>query len=138
MSDEVKIKERPMHNEEIDPKAKNGMIFFLLNIALMIAALGGFILGVNQEDTVLGVVLIIVGISYFFLIGPVFFAGLKVLKPNEALVLTLFGKYYGTLRGEGFFFVNPFVTAVRPGTASLSNLASSNVADEQQGNYGKK
>ena len=43
-----------------------------------------------------------------------FFAGLKILKPNEALVLTLFGKYYGTLKGEGFFFVNPFVIAFHP------------------------
>ena len=37
-----------------------------------------------------------------------------MLKPNEALVLTLFGKYVGTLKGDGFFFVNPFVTAFNP------------------------
>ena len=40
--------------------------------------------------------------------------GLKVLKPQEALVLTLFGKYIGTLKGEGFYYVNPFCTAVNP------------------------
>jgi regulator of protease activity HflC (stomatin/prohibitin superfamily) len=48
------------------------------------------------------------------------FAGLKILKPNEALVLTLFGKYYGTLKGAGFFFVNPFVTAINPGAPTTS------------------
>ncbi len=42
------------------------------------------------------------------------FGGLKVLKPQEALVLTLFGKYKGTLKGEGFYFVNPFCSAVNP------------------------
>lgn len=42
------------------------------------------------------------------------FAGLKVLNPNEALVLTLFGKYYGTISKPGFHFVNPLVTAVNP------------------------
>jgi regulator of protease activity HflC (stomatin/prohibitin superfamily) len=36
------------------------------------------------------------------------------LKPQEALVLTLFGKYIGTLKGEGFYWVNPFCSAVNP------------------------
>jgi regulator of protease activity HflC (stomatin/prohibitin superfamily) len=44
----------------------------------------------------------------------ILFCGLKVLRPNEAYVLTLFGGYYGTLRGPGFFFVNPFVRAAAP------------------------
>ena len=34
--------------------------------------------------------------------------GLRILKPNEAYVLTFFGKYYGSLKKEGFYFVNPF------------------------------
>jgi regulator of protease activity HflC (stomatin/prohibitin superfamily) len=33
-------------------------------------------------------------------------------------VLTLFGRYYGTLKGAGFFFVNPFVTATNPAAKS--------------------
>ena len=40
--------------------------------------------------------------------------GLKLLKPQESLVLTLFGKYIGTIKGEGFYYVNPFVSAVNP------------------------
>ena len=47
-------------------------------------------------------------------LGWIFLCGLKVLKPQEALVLTLFGKYIGTLKGEGFYYVNPFCTAVNP------------------------
>ncbi|MBR0173163.1 MAG: hypothetical protein IJQ21_10280 [Lachnospiraceae bacterium] len=31
----------------------------------------------------------------------ILFGGLKVLRPQEGLVLTLFGNYYGTLKGEG-------------------------------------
>ena len=42
------------------------------------------------------------------------FAGFRTLKPQEALVLTLFGKYYGTLKGEGFYYVNPFCSAFNP------------------------
>ncbi|MDR3364586.1 MAG: SPFH domain-containing protein [Clostridiales Family XIII bacterium] len=40
--------------------------------------------------------------------------GLRILKPNEAFVLTIFGKYYGSLKGAGFYFVNPFAVATGP------------------------
>ncbi|MCL2110757.1 MAG: SPFH domain-containing protein [Clostridiales bacterium] len=39
--------------------------------------------------------------------------GLRILKPNEAYVLTFFGKYYGSLKKEGFFFVNPFAVPTK-------------------------
>ncbi|GHV40737.1 membrane protein [Clostridia bacterium] len=48
---------------------------------------------------------------YSCVAAPVMFSGLRVVRPNEALVLTFFGKYYGTLKTDGFFFVNPFATA---------------------------
>ena len=54
-------------------------------------------------------------------LGWILLLGLKVLKPQEALVLTLFGKYIGTLRGEGFYFVNPFCTAVNPAAKTKLN-----------------
>ena len=47
--------------------------------------------------------------------------GLKILKPQEALVLTLFGKYAGTLKGEGFYYVNPFCSAVNPAAKTKLN-----------------
>ncbi len=53
----------------------------------------------------------------------ILFLGLKVIKPQEALVLTLFGKYVGTLKQEGFYFVNPFCSAVNP--ASKTKLGQS-------------
>jgi regulator of protease activity HflC (stomatin/prohibitin superfamily) len=46
---------------------------------------------------------------------------LKVLKPQEALTLTLFGKYVGTLKGEGFYSVNPFCIAVNPAAQTKLN-----------------
>ena len=48
-------------------------------------------------------------------------AGLKVLRPQEALVLTLFGKYIGTLKGEGFYAVNPFCIAINPAAKTKLN-----------------
>lgn len=101
--------------EEKVLKAKNGMamliltsLAYLLSIAVVI--MGGVLL---DNEIGLGVVLLIVGILWLC-IGWIPFMGLRVLKPQEALVLTLFGKYIGTLKGEGFYYVNPFVSAVNP------------------------
>lgn len=131
MSD-IKLNERNMQYEEIIAKSKNGMAVLFMNIVLMLASIACFIWGITIADSgervALGVVLIVSGALYSFLIGPILFAGLKVLKPNEALVLTLLGKYYGTLKGEGFFFVNPFVTATNP--AAASSVSTGTIVDE--------
>ena len=50
----------------------------------------------------------VVGLLWSIL-GIILFCGLKLIQPQEALVLTLFGKYIGTLKEAGFFYVNCFV-----------------------------
>ncbi|MDF2819569.1 MAG: hypothetical protein K0R15_10 [Clostridiales bacterium] len=123
MSKLVQQNEKLRNIEEIDPKALGGMGMLFLNIILIIASIAIFVGGLILLETsvFLGVTLAIVGSIYAFIVGPILFGGLKILKPNEALVLTLFGKYYGTLKGEGFFFVNPFVSAINPAAASTSS-----------------
>ena len=102
--------------EEHQAPSMNGMAVLLANIVLILVAVALFILSITPVGygwtSALRITFMVVGITYSCIIGPVLFIGLKVLKPNEALVLTLFGRYYGTLRGEGFYYVNPFVTAV--------------------------
>lgn len=124
MPETQKDPEKSMTYEEIIPKTRSGMAALLLNLLLILAALAAFIVGAAfadaGENVALAAVLMIAGGLYSFIVGPILFGGLKVLKPNEALVLTLFGKYYGTLKGEGFFFVNPFVSAINPGTQLTS------------------
>ena len=130
--------ERQLH-EEIKAKNVSGMMMLVLNIALMLGAIVGFIYGIvlagRGAAPGLWLSLVIVCALYFFLIGPFLFFGLKVLQPNDALVLTLFGKYYGTLRGEGFFFVNPFVSAMNPASESAS---TGNTAVIEQASAGGK
>ena len=93
---------------------KNGMMVLLLTVLLYLAALGGCIWsGVLMEQGVNTVVWLVISIVWLCL-GWIPAMGLKVLGPQEALVLTLFGKYIGTLREEGFYFVNPFCSAVNP------------------------
>lgn len=122
------LKKQTLHNEEITPKAENGMVVLIANILLIIAAIALFIFSIvylnrPEKNTFMGVAFLIVGALYAFMIGPVLFGGLKILKPNEALVLTLFGKYYGTLKGEGFYFVNPFVSAVNNSTSKATTAS---------------
>lgn len=125
MTNSSKSNERQLHYEEITPKSINGMLMLILNILLMLASITGFIFGViHAAAGDANVPLIVACVLYFGIIGPILFAGLKILKPNEALVLTLFGKYHGTLKGEGFFFVNPFVTAFHPDTELAATTAT--------------
>ena len=95
--------------ETILTNKKHGMLVLLLTLALYVLAVIGTILFAVEAM----VAPMVVCIVYLFL-GWIFFLGLKVLAPQEALVLTLFGKYVGTLKGEGFYYVNPFCVAVNP------------------------
>jgi len=109
-------------NEEKSAPSFNGMTMLILDILLMIVTIVGFVLGASSGKMDVGtIVLMVICGLYAFMIGPILFAGLKVLKPNEAMVLTLFGNYYGTLRGPGFFFVNPFVASVCPSILQLTS-----------------
>lgn len=98
----------------------------LATIALYLLAVLCCILGGILIDSGIGVVLTVVGIVWLC-IGWIPILGLKVLKPQEALVLTLFGKYIGTLKNEGFYFVNPFCTSVNP--AAKTKLSQSGDVD---------
>ena len=105
--------------EKVLQKNKNGMTMLL---ALLAGILGGFALfavGISLD----GIWNILVGMLGLLiaLVACVMLAGLKVLRPQEALVLTLFGKYIGTLKGEGFYWVNPFCASVNPAAGTQLN-----------------
>ena len=94
---------------------KRGMFALVVIIALFVAAFALIIGGAISDSP-----LVLVGVILMF-VPMILIPGLKVLKPQEALVLTLFGKYVGTLKGEGFYFVNPFCTAVNPASKTKLN-----------------
>lgn len=105
------------YSNEIILKAMNGMPMLILLILLYIGSVFAIVLGgmglEEGSSPTFSLILLISGILYVAL-GWILFFGLKIVKPQEALVLTLFGKYIGTLKGEGFYYVNPFVTAFNP------------------------
>lgn len=116
--------------EKIYTKQKMGMAVLLGTIALMIAGVALIIFGginIDRYRMIPGVPMLILGIA-IEVFGWIPLCGLKVIKPQEALVLTLFGNYKGTLREPGFYFVNPFCTAVNP--AAQTKLAQSGETGE--------
>ncbi|GHT80307.1 membrane protein [Actinomycetota bacterium] len=127
MSD-IKSNDNQATHVEFAAKASGGMLVLLLISILEIATIAVFVFGItvaanydedgrmlhaNSLPLELGVTLIIVGALLAFIIVPFFYVGLKVVRPNEARVLTLFGRYMGTLRNDGFYYVNPFITTVK-------------------------
>lgn len=112
--------------EKVLTNRKNGMAVLLLFLLLYIAAIAGTVVGgiiVARKGLP---ILLIISIIWL-VVGWIPFCGLKVLKPQEALVLTLFGKYIGTLKDEGFYFVNPFCSSFNP--AAKTKLSQSGDVD---------
>lgn len=107
-------------DEKILKRKKNGMMVLLLSILIYAAAIAGTVVGGMILDNGGNPALLIVSII-FLSITWILWPGLKVLRPQEALVLTLFGKYIGTLKEPGFYFVNPFCTAVNPAAKTTLN-----------------
>src|SRR6201995_5548596 len=80
----------------------SGYAVFALFLLLFVVMIGTFI----AEQFIIGG---LVGIINFILVLP----GLVIVNPNESKVLTLFGKYVGTVKQDGFFWVNPFTRKKR-------------------------
>ena len=112
--------------EKIITGRKYGMAVLLGYLALLVAAVLVIVYGAVHGR----VFFIVLGVLYVSL-GWIALCGLRVLKPQEALVLTLFGKYIGTLKGEGFYCVNPFCSAVNP--AANTKLSQSGDVDGGKG-----
>nr|WP_207721537.1 SPFH domain-containing protein [Neobittarella massiliensis] len=102
------------------------MAVLLVTVVLYLLAVAGCVGGGMLLPGAFGVVLLVVSILWLSL-GWIPLLGLKVLRPQEALVLTLFGKYIGTLKSEGFYFVNPFCSSVNP--AAKTKLSQSGDVD---------
>ena len=102
--------------EKILTKSKNGMVMLLALLAVIIVGIIGSFWCIDRFHVVLAILLGLAAVA-----ACIMLTGLKVLRPQEALVLTLFGQYVGTLKGEGFYWVNPFCAAVNPASGTQLN-----------------
>lgn len=86
---------------EIAFRSRNGYAMALL--AALAIALGVVALARGLAPPALGLAVL--------LLGAAILPGLYMLQPNEAVILTLFGKYQGTDRSEGLHWANPLQSA---------------------------
>ncbi len=97
--------------EEIFSGVKiNGILMLILNLLFLIGIVVMFIWTVNADlSSTLTPILIITEIV-LLLLNFIFWGGFMQIEPNEARVMIFFGEYEGTVKDNGFFWVNPFYT----------------------------
>lgn len=104
----------------------NGPVALLGSIAGIIVAIVAFVFSIILlEGGTYAVGGVLLGVSIVvFIVFIMLLCGLHVIDPNEAMVFTLFGNYYGTIKKPGFYYTNPFVSAINPaGKTNVSTMA---------------
>lgn len=137
---QVKSRFTDVTEKEITPM--KGGVGVLMEFGVFLLAVAGIVFGAvlsyrteaglaPEELLPAGIVMIVAG----FLVLIVFFvmlAGFHVVNPNEALVLTYFGRYYGTILKSGFYYTHPFATAFNPAAERIISVSAG--AQGVQGN----
>jgi len=121
-----------------------GMVMLIAGIfgifaCIALCIFGGTMMGYafGPMPTIVPAAVLIIGILGLIII-PILLCGLRIVNPNEALVLTLFGKYHGTIKKAGFYFVNPFSTGFNPTAAGLLEEPTEAVLDTKKKAGAKK
>lgn len=113
--------------EKILKRKSNGFLLLLVNLLATIFSTGMIIYLATKEKYVLMILFIFISI-----LSLINYAGFKMVGPQEAIVLTLFGKYIGSIKSNGFYYVNPFVVSVNP--AAKTKLGQSADVDKESKN----
>ncbi|MCI8507593.1 MAG: SPFH domain-containing protein [Lachnospiraceae bacterium] len=87
------------------------LVGYLASLACCISC--GF--AFNAHLNAVGIFILLLGITGFIAFS-IMCGGFHIVNPKEAVVLTLFGNYYGTIKTPGFFYTNPFAGAIAPTT----------------------
>ena len=94
----------------------NGMAVLVLNSAALIAFIGlivYFSINFDNFDRFVSISIITI-LSILTIISGIIFNGISIVRTQEAKILMLFGKYHGTIKKDGIFFVNPLSTYFSP------------------------
>ncbi|PKL94657.1 MAG: hypothetical protein CVV18_08245 [Gammaproteobacteria bacterium HGW-Gammaproteobacteria-8] len=89
--------------QEVEVRSWPGIPVLIVNLVVLVATVIWFVLGVRDTSAAM-----IFGSLAVFLVAVLMLIGYYMVEPNQAAVLTLFGKYVGTVREQGLRFNNPF------------------------------
>ncbi|MCD8094853.1 MAG: SPFH domain-containing protein [Ruminococcus sp.] len=131
-----------MENKIIEVNNKkpiNGMGVMFLNIFAELLGVALIIFSAIEMDDEFGIYGILIGIGCVIVLATLFiYPGLRIVHPNCALVLTLFGDYYRTIDKAGFYFVNPFSAAINPEFNAIVEQRVSDIKAENTANVSTK
>ena len=83
----------------------NGFLMLFLNLLLTFGSLAIICYGIAVS-----IPWIVVGIL-LMIVSTILWCGFLLLEPNEARVITFFGKYRGTFTKTGYYWINPFCSS---------------------------
>lgn len=121
-----------VEEKELNPMSGGLMLF--INILMYIVSIASLVLGIVSSEKYDNDVLcgVLVAAFVILLTGAIIVScGFKIINPNEELVLTFFGKYYGTIKKDGFYFVNPFTSGYNPTASAPLEVAFSSGTEVQ-------
>ena len=109
--------------------ALNGILMLVVLLLLMTASIAAAIYsGVTENEVLIAPCIIL------FIATLICFGGIVKLEPNEVAAMVFFGKYRGTLRTNGYFWVNPFM-AKKKMTLRARNLDGKPIkVNDKEGN----
>lgn len=136
MKKNVQIVEKDISNRKGGPALLLVLLGFAVDIAAFVAAIFLIEGGIGAFGGILIAVTVVLLIVLIILCG-----GFHIVNPNEAMVFTLFGNYYGTIKAPGFYYLNPFSSAINPAGKGSQNITAtvdgSNNANVSWGNTKK-
>lgn len=106
----------------------SGYLALLISIVLFFGGIGLFIYSVDYNPflSVVGVLMIL--LSFFFM------KGLMIIQPNHSRVLNFFGKYVGSVKDNGLFFINPLYSSQRMSLRSENLQGQTLKVNDKMGN----
>lgn len=87
-----------------------GIPMLIFNFAFLVAIVVFLVWVANQNMSMVPLTISIVGAAVLFIVNCIVWGGFMQIEPNEARVMIFFGEYEGTVKDNGFFWVNPFFT----------------------------
>ncbi|HRI45178.1 MAG TPA: SPFH domain-containing protein [Fimbriimonadaceae bacterium] len=96
----------------------SGYLMLLVTLALYVGAGYGIYMIVQNKDNPGPFIFLDLGL---WLVAGLMCSGFTVVEPNGSKVVLLFGRYVGTIRSSGFWWVNPFSTR-RPVSLRIRTL----------------
>jgi regulator of protease activity HflC (stomatin/prohibitin superfamily) len=109
-------------------KPMSGYLALIICLVLFVAAVYFFISGVDQS------IPFVVLSVLCFLLFCFFMKGLMIIQPNHSRVLNFFGKYVGTVKDNGLFFINPLYSSQKISLRSENLQGQTLKVNDKMGN----